>query len=96
MPERAVPFSLLDAARVVARGGGLDESWRPSSAQARAPSTADAVAILLHDADAGLLLSFDGLVCPGHRRTWTTELARAVADRVPVDQRRGAGAAGSR
>ena len=62
MSERVVPFSLLDAARVVARGGGLDQKLEALSAQARDAVDAADVAILLHDADAGLLLSFDGLV----------------------------------
>ena len=68
MSERVVPFSLLDAARVVARGGGLDEKLEALSAQARDAVDAADVAILMHDADAGLLLSFDGLVALPDRR----------------------------
>lgn len=60
MPERPVPFSLLDAARVVARGGSFDSKLEALSAQARIIADGDAVAILLHDADGDALLSLDG------------------------------------
>lgn len=83
MPERAVPFSLLDAARVVARGGGLDQKLESLSAQARAVADASDVAILLHDADAGLLLSIDGLVAAPSGAP-DSDLGRAAADRQPV------------
>jgi hypothetical protein len=46
MSERAVPFSLLDAARVVARGGGLDDKLEALSAQAGSAAGTDVVAIL--------------------------------------------------
>jgi diguanylate cyclase (GGDEF)-like protein len=60
MPERPVPFSLLDAARVVARGGSFDSKLEALSAQARIIADGDAVVILLHDADGDALLSLDG------------------------------------
>jgi diguanylate cyclase (GGDEF)-like protein len=60
MPERPVSFSLLDAARVVARGGTFDSKLAALSAQARSVADADAVVILLYDADADVLLSLDG------------------------------------
>ena len=83
MSERVVPFSLLDAARVVARGGGLDQKLEALSAQARVAVDAADVAILMHDADAGLLLSFDGLVALPTGDV-ETDLSRAIADRAPV------------
>lgn len=83
MPERPVPFSLLDAARVVARGGGLDQKLESLGAQARDVAAAKDVAILLHDPDAGLLVSFDGLVAIPTAST-DPELAQAIADRQPV------------
>ncbi len=83
MPDPVVTFSLLDAARVVARGGSLDEKLESLSAQARAVAGATDVAVLLHDPDAGLLLSVDGLVAVPTGDV-ETELNRAVADRTPV------------
>jgi diguanylate cyclase (GGDEF)-like protein len=59
MPDRAVPFSLLDAARVVARGGNLDDKLAALAGHAQAQVEADSVAILLHDMDTGTLLSLD-------------------------------------
>ena len=83
MPDQIVPFSLLDAARVVARGGSLDEKLESLSAQARAIAGADDVTVLLHEPDAGLLLSVDGLVALPMGEV-ETELNRATADRLPV------------
>ena len=60
MPERPVPFSLLDAARVVARGGTFDDKLAALADQVRAATDAGSVAFLLHDADADVLLSLDG------------------------------------
>ena len=60
MPERPVPFSLLDAARVAARGGTFDSKLAALSSQAQAVTDASCVSILLHDADADILLSIDG------------------------------------
>jgi diguanylate cyclase (GGDEF)-like protein len=82
MPS-AVPFSLLDAARVVARGGTFDAKLATLAEQARATSDATTVATLLHDADADLLLSIDGeLALPISAADADT--ARALADRQPV------------
>jgi diguanylate cyclase (GGDEF)-like protein len=83
MPDRAVPFSLLDAARVVARGGGLDQKLESLASQARGAADAADVAILLHDADAGLLLSVDGLVA-APANVPDSDLGRTVADRHAV------------
>jgi diguanylate cyclase (GGDEF)-like protein len=86
MPERALPFSLLDAARVVARGGTFDEKLAALSDQALAMSGAGSVAILLHDADAALLLSLDGalaLPVDGADR----DTSRALADRMAIVMR---------
>ena len=83
MSERPVPFSLLDAARVVARGGTFDSKLEALSAQALGVADADSVAILLHDADTGTLLSLDGeLVVP--LAATDRSIARAVADRQPI------------
>lgn len=83
MPDQIVPFSLLDAARVVARGGSLDEKLESLSAQARAIAGAEDVTVLLHEPDAGLLLSVDGLVALPMGEV-EAELNRATADRLPV------------
>jgi diguanylate cyclase (GGDEF)-like protein len=83
MPERPVPFSLLDAARVVARGGTFDSKLAALSDQARAAADAGPVIFLLHDADADVLLSFDGeLTLPVSAADADT--SRAVSDRQPV------------
>ena len=83
MSEPAVPFSLLDAARVVARGGGLDSKLEALSGQAAAACEADTVAVLLHDMDAGVLLSLDGeVVLPTAAADGA--LVRAVEDRSPT------------
>lgn len=83
MPDASVPFSLLDAARVVARGGGLDDKLEALSVQAASVAEADAVAILLHDVDAGALLSIDGqLTLPTAGAD--PDLGRAIADRAAL------------
>ena len=83
MPERPVPFSLLDAARVVARGGTFDDKLAALADQVRAATDAGPVAFLLHDADADVLLSTDGVlalpVCAADAET-----THAVADRRSV------------
>lgn len=83
MPERPVPFSLLDAARVVARGGTFDAKLDALSAQAGTAADGGPVAILLHDADAAVLLSLDGAVTLPITEA-EAEIARAVSDRQPV------------
>jgi diguanylate cyclase (GGDEF)-like protein len=83
MPERPVPFSLLDAARVVARGGTFDAKLDALSAQARTVADGGPVAILLHDADAAVLLSLDGAVTLPVTDA-EAEIARAVSDRQPL------------
>ena len=87
MSVPAVPFSLLDAVRVVARGGGLDDKLAALSDQARTVSEADAVVVLLHDLDAGALLSLDGETSVPAADD-DPELGRAVADRTVVSSRR--------
>ena len=83
MPERPVPFSLLDAARVVARGGTFDEKLAALSEQVRSLTDAGPVVILLHDPDADLLLSLDGqLALPVSAAD--SDTSRAVSDRAPV------------
>ena len=83
MPERPVPFSLLDAARVVARGGTFDSKLAALAEQARSVTDAGAVAFLLHDADADVLLSLDGeLTLP--LSAADADTTRAVADRQPL------------
>ena len=83
MSERPVPFSLLDAARVVARGGTFDAKLAALSAQAQTVTDASVVSILLHDADADVLLSFDGeFALPVSAAD--AEITRAVADRQAV------------
>ncbi len=83
MPEPTVPFSLLDAARVVARGGNFDTKLEALSAQARTVADAGPVAILLHDADADVLLSLDGEVALPISAAGP-EITRVAADRLPV------------
>jgi diguanylate cyclase (GGDEF)-like protein len=83
MPDRAVPFSLLDAARVVARGGRLDQKLESLSAQALASADATAVAILLHDVDAGMLLSVDGLLAVS-TASLDADLGKAMEDRQAI------------
>jgi diguanylate cyclase (GGDEF)-like protein len=83
MPERSVSFSLLDAARVVARGGTFDVKLAALADQVRTIADAGAVAFLLHDPDADVLVSLDGeLALPVSAADDLT--ARAVADRQPV------------
>jgi diguanylate cyclase (GGDEF)-like protein len=83
MSERPVPFSLLDAARVVARGGTFDAKLAALSAQARTVTDADVVSVLLHDADSDVLLSLDGeMALPISAAA--AEITRVVADRQPV------------
>jgi diguanylate cyclase (GGDEF)-like protein len=83
MPERPVPFSLLDAARVVARGGTFDSKLAALAEQARVAADAGPVAFLLHDADGDVLLSLDGeLALP--LSAADDDTSRAVADRQPV------------
>jgi diguanylate cyclase (GGDEF)-like protein len=83
MPERPVPFSLLDAARVVARGGTFDSKLAALSEQVRAATDAGPVTFLLHDADADVLLSLDGeLALP--MAAADSDTGRAVADRQPL------------
>ncbi|MEX1296665.1 MAG: GGDEF domain-containing protein [Candidatus Limnocylindrales bacterium] len=83
MPERPVPFSLLDAARVVARGGTFDSKLAALSEQARAVTDAGPVAFLLHDADGDVLLSLDGeLALP--IAAADADTSRVLADRQPL------------
>jgi len=83
MPERPLPFSLLDAARAVARGGSLDTKLEALSVLARDVVEAGSVAILLHDPDTDVLLSLDGsLTLP--TTGFDEQLARAASDRLPV------------
>lgn len=86
MSVPAVPFSLLDAARVVARGGSLDEKLTALSDQARTVAEADAVVVLLHDLDAGALLSLDGETSVPAADD-DPDLGRALADRTVVSGR---------
>lgn len=63
MPDRSSPdptFGPLDAARIVARGGRLENKLAALSAGAAAVTGASSVAILLHDADSGILMTADG------------------------------------
>ena len=81
MPEPSVPFSLLDAARVVARGGTFDAKLEALSAQARTVADGGPVAILLHDADADQLLSLDGEISLAIGET-DDEVDRVLNDRA--------------
>jgi diguanylate cyclase (GGDEF)-like protein len=83
MPERPLPFSLLDAARVVARGGTFDAKLEALSAQARTVVDGGAVAVLLHDADADLMLSLDGEISIPIAAAGD-EVVQAVTDRTAV------------
>ena len=53
-------FSLLDAARIVARGGSLDAKLEALREQAVAAAHGGDVAMMLLDTDAGVLVSIDG------------------------------------
>ena len=83
MAEPSVPFSLLDAARIVARGGNLDAKLEALREQAIAAAHGGDVAMLLLDADAGVLVSTDGQamipIAEGG-----PEIATAIADRTVV------------
>jgi diguanylate cyclase (GGDEF)-like protein len=83
MAEPSVPFSLLDAARIVARGGSLDAKLEALREQAIAAAQGGDVALLLLDADAGVLVSTDGQaiiqIAEGG-----PEIASAIADRTVV------------
>ncbi len=83
MSEPTIPFSLLDAARIVARGGSLEAKLAALSAQARSAGVADTASVLFHDPDAGLLVSVDGAVAAPIAAAGP-DLGRAVADRVPI------------
>lgn len=83
VPETPVPFSLLDAARVVARGGTFESKLASLSDQARDATNGDVVAVLLHDPDAAAVISTDGeLSIP--TADAPDEIARAVEDREVV------------
>jgi diguanylate cyclase (GGDEF)-like protein len=60
MAEPSVSFSLLDAARIVARGGSLDAKLEALREQAIAAAHGADVAVMLLDTDAGVLVSIDG------------------------------------
>ena len=83
MPEPSLPFSLLDAARVVARGGTLDAKLHALSALAGSVADGGPVAILLHDPDADVLVSLDGAVTLPSAG-FDEHLTRVAADRLPV------------
>lgn len=83
MPERTVPFSLLDAARVVARGGSFDSKLEALSAHARSAAESGPVLILLHDADADVMLSPDGAITLPIADA-AAEIQQATNDRQPV------------
>lgn len=83
MPTSDVPFSLLDAARVVARGGSLDDKLRALSVQAAAAARSGAVAVLLLDADAELLVAADGSASIPLEGA-DPALTSAVEDRLPT------------
>lgn len=83
MSERPLAFSLLDAARVVARGGTFDSKLAALAAQARSVAEADAVGVLLHDADTDVLLSPEGDVALPVSASGA-EVLEAMADRRTV------------
>jgi diguanylate cyclase (GGDEF)-like protein len=83
MPDPAVPFSLLDAARVVARGGSLDDKLAALAAHARSQAEADSVAVLLHDMDTGTLLSLDASTVLGSSDR-SGPIVSVVDDRLPT------------
>ncbi len=68
---------------MVARGGTFDSKLAALSDQARTVSGAGPVAVLLHDADADVLLTLDGeLALPVSAAD--ADIARVVADRQAV------------
>jgi diguanylate cyclase (GGDEF)-like protein len=77
-------FSLLDAARVLARGRDLDAKLRALAGHARSMAGGVSAVVLLHDADADLVLTADG------EHTFDTRdpddvLAAVIRDRQPCD-----------
>jgi diguanylate cyclase (GGDEF)-like protein len=83
MAEPSVSFSLLDAARIVARGGSLDAKLEALREQAIAAAHGGDVAVMLLDADAGVLVSIDGqAILPTAEAG--PEVATAIADRAAV------------
>jgi diguanylate cyclase (GGDEF)-like protein len=83
MTDPAVTFSLLDAARVMARGGSLDDKLAALAAHAAALLAADTAAVLLNDMETDTLLSLDGAtaLAPVDQAGL---LAAVLEDRVPV------------
>jgi diguanylate cyclase (GGDEF)-like protein len=83
MSDPDVTFSLLDAARVVARGGSLDDKLAALASQAEGLVEADAVSVLLHDMDTATLLSLDASTVIGPADQ-SGPVTMAVTDRVPA------------
>ena len=84
MAEPSVSFSLMDAARIVARGGSLDAKLEALREQAIAAAHGGDVAVMLLDTDAGMLVSIDGqaiipVIDAG------PEVAAAIAERTVID-----------
>lgn len=83
MAETTVPFSLLDAARVVARGGTLEAKLGALTDQARGATGALTVAMLLHDPDTAALISLDGETAVPTDQP-DADFKQALGDREPV------------
>jgi diguanylate cyclase (GGDEF)-like protein len=92
-PSWTSPFSLLAAARVLARGGGLDDKLLLLAEQCRLQASASAAAIVLYDGDARSIATPDGVTTipvegladavgeavSTRRPVWGGELSRATA-----------------
>lgn len=77
-------FSLLDAARALARGTDLDAKLGALVAHASAIAGDHGAAIVLHDPDAGTLTSTDGAVSLSADRDVTSPIGEAIRDRRPL------------
>ncbi|MFN8623230.1 MAG: diguanylate cyclase [Chloroflexota bacterium] len=83
MSDRSPSFSLLDAARILARGADLPTKLAALADQASlAAGGADAV-LLIHDPDAGILSTADGASQIGTHEDAAPAIAEAVRDRRP-------------
>ena len=82
-PTAAGSLSLLEAARVLAHGGDLDEKLQALAEHARVISGASSSTVLLYDPEAGHLVTPDGLHVIDPEAA-DDALATAIRDRRPV------------
>jgi diguanylate cyclase (GGDEF)-like protein len=86
-PDRPIAaLSLLDAARVLARGGNLDAKLEAIADHARAIGGCTAAAVLLYDPETDRVVSLDGTADISASGA-DAALAQAIRDRRPVTTR---------